>query len=738
MPFNGEPIAPYLRDPPESRENVDPPLVPGRKLLPLQQLTPEDFERLVYRLARLTGEPDGCRRYGVRGQKQEGIDVFARLPDGKYATYQCKRYADFTAADLRAAVAEFEAGAWRARSESFTVCISGSADNTAVEEEFERLHALLSKEEMPIRLQLWDVEELSVLLGVRDRRDIIVQFFGPEWARHILGADERHTDDLGPRARPLLVSLDWALEPLRSDLDSLRAEAPDVFQLLAEHVGLPPNPELLTAAVRHRPPWLQNAGPDTWPLIARVAQAVGAWEAARKAWEAAACTSEGAGKFLARAAIAAGIEGTPEERDRLLKAARHAAPDDVRLNLELMGEGMPPGEQLRLLEELSPSDSEERALIAGQRAVAHLLQTNVEGAHRALNEVKAESYADSMLAGAVEVSIVVQEGRIATYEGATLDRAALKRAETTCSLLRNRYLEQGRFEESTRMVMLGADAHSLLGNRSSAVRLIRSARQEERRSQEQIEVLAEAAHRTLDERLTLELVAQGERTPTLKLLHAICMEKVGTVSEREAALRELEEIVLLEGKEAPAAAFARLEACLGQRPTTWSETAATFLRSTSFERAAVTVESLFLVQRSGWSDAETVLRPYGDARWAVAARLRTSLHARVPGHIAAEMARKAASLAPGHQLQLDIARGFARGKRWEDARNALLRIVRDPNAPDSVLPLAYDLTLRVLLRELDESDLAVEIYDSWVRRMPGEPRAQSWAPTIENRRSRAM
>ena len=50
------------------------------------------------------------RRYGVRGQAQKGIDLAGRAPDGVYTVIQCKEYATFTVADLKAAVKTFADG----------------------------------------------------------------------------------------------------------------------------------------------------------------------------------------------------------------------------------------------------------------------------------------------------------------------------------------------------------------------------------------------------------------------------------------------------------------------------------------------------------------------------------------------------------------------------------------------------------------------------------------------------
>ena len=60
--------------------------------LPIGQLTWENFERLCVRIAELEADVEYCRQYGVRGQDQEGIDLFAwERARNSYTVYQCKR-----------------------------------------------------------------------------------------------------------------------------------------------------------------------------------------------------------------------------------------------------------------------------------------------------------------------------------------------------------------------------------------------------------------------------------------------------------------------------------------------------------------------------------------------------------------------------------------------------------------------------------------------------------------------
>jgi hypothetical protein len=55
---------------------VAPPVKTRHQELPFEKLTWEDFERLCLRLARRDGDVEHCQLYGVRGQSQEGIDLW--------------------------------------------------------------------------------------------------------------------------------------------------------------------------------------------------------------------------------------------------------------------------------------------------------------------------------------------------------------------------------------------------------------------------------------------------------------------------------------------------------------------------------------------------------------------------------------------------------------------------------------------------------------------------------------
>jgi predicted helicase len=85
-----------------------------------------------------------CELYGVAGQQQRGIDIYARKNSGKYATYQCKRYQKLSSDELRKLVGLFRSSAWAAKSDAFTLCTSAELNMTQVQDAFEELRTELA------------------------------------------------------------------------------------------------------------------------------------------------------------------------------------------------------------------------------------------------------------------------------------------------------------------------------------------------------------------------------------------------------------------------------------------------------------------------------------------------------------------------------------------------------------------------------------------------------------------
>jgi hypothetical protein len=178
----------YLLTP--SNSKVDAPPVSGTiNKLPLEDLAWEDFEKLCLRLVEIEHSIDDCELYGIKGQKQKGIDIFALKQNGKYSSYQCKKYKSFSIADLSSSVDIFKKGEWYSKSDSFHICTTAELNTTQFQSKFNLLKIDFKKD--GIKLIKWDRHQICRVL--KKQPQIVYDYFGREWVIRFNGEEKLTT-----------------------------------------------------------------------------------------------------------------------------------------------------------------------------------------------------------------------------------------------------------------------------------------------------------------------------------------------------------------------------------------------------------------------------------------------------------------------------------------------------------------------------------------------------------------
>jgi hypothetical protein len=182
----------YLTSPPEARGAA--PISSRPQLLPLGSLLPKDFERLCFRLARLHATVEMCRHYGVHGQAQQGIDLYARKRDGVYMVVQCKRSSDgFTPGEITSAVDKFLDGDWAGSAAEFVLAVTASLEPVSLADQIVTERAKLAAR--GTAFHVWDEAEISALMKEQPR--LVDDFFGRDAVRVFLGPEA--AESLGDR-----------------------------------------------------------------------------------------------------------------------------------------------------------------------------------------------------------------------------------------------------------------------------------------------------------------------------------------------------------------------------------------------------------------------------------------------------------------------------------------------------------------------------------------------------------
>lgn len=162
---------------------IDPPINTNCQELPFEKLCWEDFEKLCLTVVQVDFPINDCEIYGIKGQSQEGIDIYARQANGRYNTYQCKRYQEFDLGDLNKAVEYFKEKKFYSQSDSLHLCTSCEWNKTQIQDRFEELKTELEK--VKITLVKWDKIQLSRILKTQPQ--IVFDFFGVEWVKKFNG-----------------------------------------------------------------------------------------------------------------------------------------------------------------------------------------------------------------------------------------------------------------------------------------------------------------------------------------------------------------------------------------------------------------------------------------------------------------------------------------------------------------------------------------------------------------------
>jgi hypothetical protein len=154
------------------------------QVLPLEQLSWENFERLCYRLASRTAEVVDCRRYGTQGQAQGGIDIYLRTsPNHGYVTWQCKKYRKFGSTDIRSAVTKFLKSDWATRSSIFHLAVTTDLSDSQLVIVIEEEAARCKKR----KIDFIPLDRSALSARLKEHPDIVDDFFERPWVEAFCG-----------------------------------------------------------------------------------------------------------------------------------------------------------------------------------------------------------------------------------------------------------------------------------------------------------------------------------------------------------------------------------------------------------------------------------------------------------------------------------------------------------------------------------------------------------------------
>ena len=190
----------WLWQPPASSVRL--PVDTRKHVLPLEELAWADFERLCTKLASRTARVEHAQQYGVPGQAQEAIDIYARkVGTDRYTTWQCKRYQTFSASKLREAAEDFLVGAWAGKSDVFHLCVTVPIEDQSLANEIEALAPRFTERS----ISFLPLGKIQLSEKLKCHPDVVDEFFGRPWVVSFCG-EEAATGLTRRRLTPVRVS----------------------------------------------------------------------------------------------------------------------------------------------------------------------------------------------------------------------------------------------------------------------------------------------------------------------------------------------------------------------------------------------------------------------------------------------------------------------------------------------------------------------------------------------------
>jgi hypothetical protein len=524
-----------------------------------------------------------------------------------------------------------------------------------------------------------------------------------------------------------LLTVDWAPAGAQEALTALGKGSPELLEKLQREVGDPVDRGRVSALIDGWPRWLAAGPEDLLKSVARLAEQHGDWSRSTRVWERAALTVEAGRRvdFYVRAAVAAGVAGDDDRRKWLLAEARDLDPAHPRLLLEEVPDAPTLEEQLALLDQLDTDDGELLALAALQRSVGHLIREEVSEARRAVEEARAHAPA-MVQVRLCHLNVVVHDARIAVGRDRAYSAPELEAACREAGELRTELLQQGRFQESGRLLMLRMDSLLLLAESDSAGDLVGEVVEEELKVPMGAEILAEAAVRADRPEDALRFVTHA--TTDIPVAERIRHYATGLArhgSESAEAAAALEGMAQEEGPEAVKAAINRSMLAVDQPRLGWSEPAEGVLKKAGLAKVWVGGKAIFLAKQHDPRAAMELLEEHSDERWALEAMVRIT---KIWGN-RKERARAAERLlarGPDQPMALECGQALASDEKFEQARQVLVGLAGDRSAARSIRGNAFMFSMLVVGRELGDWAQAAELLEQWRDVDPSDSRIPSW------------
>lgn len=298
--------------------------------------------------------------------------------------------------------------------------------------------------------------------------------------------------------------------------------------------------------------------------------------------------------------------------------------------------------------------------------------------------------------------------------------------------MRDEFLSMRRFSESSRMLMLAADASAVERDSKAVKDTLDLAEPGEYANEEGAHVLGDAALRGRRADLALRFTDSHRADDACGRIRATAVLDL-TDSRDEESMRTLEQIVDRGGREAEQAAGARLLACLDGAP--FHKPSAKLLEAGPHERVAHQMRAFTLSRVGRHHEAEAIADEHRSSRWGAELAVRLAMERGARSRLAASATHL---LTVGADVfgQYLAGSALARAEELDQAAITLGGVARNINAPEQLRDDAFNRLMRVHA-DRDAWDDAAAVWRDWERALAQSGRSNvqlgAWHVRVANR-----
>ena len=327
----------------------------------------------------------------------------------------------------------------------------------------------------------------------------------------------------------------------------------------------------------------------------------------------------------------------------------------------------------------------------------------------------------------LRINLAIQASRLAVVAGEPRRFREPSQARTKALRMREELLDQSRWVEASRLLMLAVDATTMSFEITLLDHTAAMAHDEELRHDGAALAAAFARASQYERALTAANAYEGPDDPDLERIRAVSLYQVGDGEERARARADLERLAERAMDDIGRMAAFHLLIDAGLRDGDWSALAEERLVADGWSADVVALKGYYIERTQGYAAAVTLFEASEQSSHVDEVWLDRAVRNSDPRRV--EIARRMLTANVDQMMRLRAAEVLRRAGDVERALSEARRLAFDGDTPPVHREVAFRMAVEILIDQRDAAG-AREAHDRWTAFAPSSEAAQQMAPRV--------